>query len=97
MYQDQPHVFQAMVFLQKISKFALQRMGNWICENTGKDMSLNIVRNFVRIRNENGFPSEPILNPDAILEDGCRALCEKGIWKRDGDKLYKLRNSCSSD
>lgn len=91
MYQDQPHVFQAMVFF-RISKLALQRIGQWIHEHTGSEMRLDLERKFMRVRNQKGFAVEPILDAESIIDDGARVLCEQGLWIRDGSRLYKFRN-----
>jgi hypothetical protein len=90
LYQDQPHVFQAFVLIKhNIAKFALQRMGSYIHENTGYDMKLTATRSFVRIRNENGYPMDRIVNPEAIIDDGADTLVLSGIWKREGNRYYK--------
>lgn len=92
LYEDQPHVFQAMVGIHAIAKVALQRMGVWIQQRTGKSVEIHKQqqKRHVRVSNKNGYPVTEIKHLGRMLDDGCDALVQLGIWQHDADRLFLL-------
>ncbi|KAI8910913.1 Alpha/Beta hydrolase protein, partial [Gorgonomyces haynaldii] len=87
MYQDQPHVFQALVSFQAFSKLALERMGTFILEHTSEqkdNLKSQCASLFIRNNQTNDIIP---MNASKIIDDGCDALVKLGIWTKSGDTL----------
>lgn len=81
-YQDQPHVFQVMSFFHPLSKLALQRLGAFIRENSGGSWSVEAPHGgSFWISNGPEKDISLIENAEALIDDGCIALIDAGIWK----------------
>jgi acetyl esterase/lipase len=81
LYSDQPHVFQLFAPVNRFSRFALKRMGQFLFEQTGtSEWRPHIQHETLRIRNIHGHPIEPIHDAFGIIEDGINRLVDHGIW-----------------
>ncbi|KAI8898260.1 Alpha/Beta hydrolase protein [Globomyces pollinis-pini] len=82
-YAESSHVFQALAPVDKFSRMALKRIGQFINEQTGLSIEgrPEILRESFRFDQSEGFPMEKIHDAGGILEDGINTLIERGIWR----------------
>lgn len=91
MYQDSVHVFQLFSPFDPFSKLALQRLGQFIAENSGKNQPpLSCQREAIQIMNDKDYTEIPVPDVHGIIEDGILFLLETNQWKIDQSNVLSL-------
>ena len=84
-YQHMPHVFQFFAPVYSFSEHALMRIGQFVNEQTGKQV-LNrpeVNHELLFIEYTPGFPIHTVPDAMGIVDDGVRLLVQKGVWTED--------------
>ncbi|KAL2912687.1 hypothetical protein HK105_207795 [Polyrhizophydium stewartii] len=83
LYEDRPHVFQALAVIDAFSRHALWRLGAFIREQTGTKIDGRPVveHKAVRILAKSGHPEQEVPDVLGIVHDAARKLIERGEWK----------------
>ena len=85
LYQDQVHVFQIFAPFEAFSDHALQRIGNFILEQTGPmAQSRPIVRHQAcHIQHAAPFQEIELYDAIGVIDDGEKYLVSCGVWRED--------------
>lgn len=92
-YQDGVHFFQQFCPFDKMGRFALRRMGNFLRQQSGQSKySESVRRGLIRktplwVANDETNTVLRLEDADRILGDGADTLVKLGIWKRSGNTL----------